>query len=892
MGVRSCLPTEVKQALEQGRLVLTGNERAARWLREAYDQEQHAAGLPRWSPANILAWEQWTRACWRQLQLAGATNAILLNGSQEQRLWRSIIQRTPEAASVVQSDRLAELAAEAWHRLCVYDARQQVGSLAVSAETQAMQQWARSFQSLCRREQLCSMAELELELTTHIRNGADVAPEGVALLGFDRCTPAQRRLLEALEQAGRVVAWLELASRQQRPAVLLQAPNEQAELQACAQWLRAKLAEAADQPLRIGLVVARLDERRAAVERAVLEELAPDANCVESTSQPLPAEFAVGVPLASTGLGHAALQLLTWMAGPLPLEQVSSLLRSAFVADGLREAELRAVWDAAVLRRTPRLRPELTLEDAALLLMTEEQLPGAAAAVRALLARRVQSAEPRGFADWAAWMHETLRLADWGAPVEDSEQYQVRRRWQSALDELAALELTTERVPYAEALDELQRIARRTIFTTESQGAVIQVMSPEQSAGCQFDALWFLGAGNQSWPLSPSNSPLLPWALQRACGMPGTNVAADAAEAQQIASRTLHCADEVVFSYAQRCEAGEQEASAALDGCACTEVAADDSDARAVVPLERLVDESPLHKLPDEVLPGGAQVLQAQAACGFRAFATYRLRSTEPAGSVLGLSDAERGTLVHQVLERFWRRVQSQQQLLALGLEGCAVEVARAVDEAMAPLLARQHSAWEQSYLAVERERLLLLVQHWLEQERLRSPFVVQQLEQRLPDVQIGPLRLSVRVDRVDQVEGGELLLDYKTGEANPKEWKGDRPDAPQLPLYAIAREQAPLAGVAFAQVRAGKDRALVGLTTGAMPGMKQAKDEMVLEQRVETWREVLTRLAQEFADGDARVQPKQYPDTCNGCAQRLVCRLQPLSLNDEPDDDEEEQDG
>ena len=30
--------------------------------------------------------------------------------------------------------------------------------------------------------------------------------------------------------------------------------------------------------------------------------------------------------------------------------------------------------------------------------------------------------------------------------------------------------------------------------------------------------------------------------------------------------------------------------------------------------------------------------------------------------------------------------------------------------------------------------------------------------------MQIGPLHLSLRMDRVDETEGGELLIDYKTG--------------------------------------------------------------------------------------------------------------------------------
>ena len=43
--------------------------------------------------------------------------------------------------------------------------------------------------------------------------------------------------------------------------------------------------------------------------------------------------------------------------------------------------------------------------------------------------------------------------------------------------------------------------------------------------------------------------------------------------------------------------------------------------------------------------------------------------------------------------------------------------------------------------------------------------------EKEFKDVRVGPLRLSVRMDRVDVVEGGEVLIDYKTGNASPNDW-------------------------------------------------------------------------------------------------------------------------
>jgi hypothetical protein len=155
-------------------------------------------------------------------------------------------------------------------------------------------------------------------------------------------------------------------------------------------------------------------------------------------------------------------------------------------------------------------------------------------------------------------------------------------------------------------------------------------------------------------------------------------------------------------------------------------------------------------------------------------------------------------------------------------------------------------------------------------------------------------LRLSLRVDRVDLIEApdgtpeGEILIDYKTGLAKPSDWLTDRPDAPQLPLYAVLANSPHLAAVAFALLRPGTEMTLKGFATQSsiLPsnGRMQAPS---LEAQVDEWRGVLTTLATAFYSGEAHVDPKKYPATCTHCAQRILCRLDPTSLNEDPDDEE-----
>ena len=217
---------------------------------------------------------------------------------------------------------------------------------------------------------------------------------------------------------------------------------------------------------------------------------------------------------------------------------------------------------------------------------------------------------------------------------------------------------------------------------------------------------------------------------------------------------------------------------------------------------------------------------------------------------------------------------------------------------------------WDEAYLLTQRERLQRLLERWLEVERARPAFTVMQKEQELRDVSVGPLQLQLRVDRIDLVDQAQVLIDYKTGAARSADWLGEKPDAPQLPLYAIVASRQgrelkgdgdpqdgsagiELGGVAFGSVRAGKGAQLHGFAAraGLLPGKLARMEAETFEGQVDRWREVLERLAEEFACGDARVSPKIYPGTCQHCGQRMLCRLD-ASLLEEMDDDDEAQDG
>jgi len=120
---------------------------------------------------------------------------------------------------------------------------------------------------------------------------------------------------------------------------------------------------------------------------------------------------------------------------------------------------------------------------------------------------------------------------------------------------------------------------------------------------------------------------------------------------------------------------------------------------------------------------------------------------------------------------------------------------------------------------------------------------------------------------------GSEIILDYKTGQVKSTVWETDRPDEPQLPLYC-ATSTRPISGAAFAMIRTG-ELAFRGITgNGAsLPGLKKMSvPPASFADLVADWRRILERLANDYRDGMAAVDPKQ--GACEHCGLTALCRI------------------
>lgn len=890
------VPEEIDQAFASGATIVAASARASRWLHREYALQQRRAGRRAWTTPPITDWETWLRQQWQAYALEQADPQLLLSSLQERSIWTRV--QREDAGQVVSPESIAALAESAYSLLSSYNAQAERNHAWIKSDAERFRQWAMNFDSECARRNWRPRAGLEQRLASTLR--ATELPGEILLVGFDRITPAQDILLNAIKAHGVRIRLVEPALAPSRTEYT-RALSLQEEIAACARWAR-RLVEQNPEG-RIGVLVPDLAPVRAEMERIFRRVLMPESNNI-FFSGPMPFEFSLGQPLSQVSLICAALLLLRWLHAPLREEELSWLFLSGFIASDTERNTL-AKLDAAN-RNSGTLSPEISLEQ----FLNGTRGSGLATLVHLDHARKMAETnriltEPRSTARWTDIAQLLLREAGWsGGATGGSFHFQAMRRWERALDELALLEFDGRRIPYDEFLHALESHAREIIFSPESHGAPVQIMGALEGSGQQFDALWFLGADDASWPPRGRSHPLLPNDVQHRHKMPYADPAHDLKLARAVTARIARSAPLLVFSYAARNRDGELRPSPLLppdaDWRDATSVASDPDDLQ----LETIEELSATIAWPKDLSPGGSEVLKDQAACPFRAFAVKRLHAEALNRRDWGLSAAERGNLLHKALERIWSpdsgALHSLDDLHTAIRQQRLAEILRtAIAHAFTKVeFAAGNDPWMRAYLESEKQRLYLRLTAWMKIEAERAPFDVVACEKKLENVNIGGLNLKLRADRIDHIEAsGSLLIDYKSGDVSPKDWALPRPNEPQLPLYAVFGNVENVRGALFARIRAGKKMGFTGAVEDARSQLlpsEGARSELVKHPYTtamrDAWQDALLKLADDFLRGEALVDPKHGAETCRYCPLPGLCRVaETRSIakdGDEADDD------
>ncbi|WP_233152923.1 PD-(D/E)XK nuclease family protein [Motiliproteus sp. MSK22-1] len=494
---------------------------------------------------------------------------------------------------------------------------------------------------------------------------------------------------------------------------------------------------------------------------------------------------------------------------------------------------------------------------------------------------------------WSQWLHGLLLSLGWpGDRTPNSLEYQQIEQWYELLSSFSRFDELTGKISLAEALKLLSKETQASIFQPKTTDSPVQILGPLEAAGLDFTHLWLMGLSDDCWPAPPSPNPLLPVTFQRQRKMPHATPERELEFAAQLTQNYLESAEIVIFSYPDMRDDQQLRPSALIShhsllsvdqiplktlsrvdsqGLSDSVICFDHQQQLPAIAQQQL-NTSPLELVDTGTAPavsereregirGGSALLKNQALCPFSAFAINRLNARPLESAAAGLSAADRGNMLHNALEILWRELKTsaalahktEQQLTRLIDQTCA--------KTLIPFKAKSPRWMGARFWSIEQRRLSSLLHNWLNVEKQRTDFKVIAIEQTLKS-ELGGLPLTLRIDRIDQLSDGSIvLIDYKTGESKPRNWCGERPKEPQLPLYAVSSRKQTSA-VSFAQINV-KATEFRGISSGEKPapGILPASQQRLelpedWPQLLDHWHSVLEALALDFMQGKTPVDP------------------------------------
>src|SRR5712691_4885039 len=835
---------ELFQSLAEGHAaritVVTPNPRLSRVLTAEFDSFQVAKGLTVWEAPDILPFGAFVERLWEDALYSelGDKLPLLLTPAQEQQLWEQI----REGSDLLILPQAAAQCREAWRLLHQW----RVGAGRGNEDASAFTSWSHTYEIRTEGDiDAARLPDLVAGLLDKLKK-----PKLLVAYAFDVVPPQTAEFLRHFE-------FVEIKPEAVPGSSFRTSfASAKEELETAAKWARARLEEGR---ARIGVVVHQLETRRKEVVRVFSRVMQPGYHLPGAEKTPLPFNVSLGEPLSNYPLVDAALTLLEVSFHPIDFPSASRLIRSPFLAGAETEMARRATLDVRLRRNL-----EATVGLAKLIAFTEP-CPLLRQALEKVFAL-VGEAGEKTPSEWARHFSALLEAA--GFPGErplDSEEFQTRAKWHEVLGEFAKLDRISKSMKETKAFSILKKLCADTPFQPESGDAPIQVLGILESAGLRFDCLWVSGLTDEAWPLAARPNPFIPIALQKKAGIPQASAEGSLALDRRITEEWASSAEEVVFSWPEKEEDRDLAPSPLILTFSRTSLSVPDYPRyRDLLFASKKLESFEDSKAPPvqvKQVRGGARVLADQAACPFRAFARWRLAAEELEEPAPVLDARKRGSLLHHLMKHLWSRVKTSQNLRH-DLDPAIAEAAAA---------AVKELGLEGRFAELERERLARLAREWLEVEKKRSGFQVIFIEQR-QTINVAGLELSGRIDRMDRLEkGGHALIDYKTGQATRQAWLGERPDDPQLPLYAVSAPEQ-IAAVAFARLNPG-EMAFRGFSKekNILPKVELYRDWRGL---LDQWRKETRDLGAAFAAGDARVDPKYALKTCRLCDLQPLCRV------------------
>jgi len=877
-------------------LVLTAHSRLASWLLLDHNRQQKQKKV--WETPNILSLSGWLKKVW----LETWPEKFLLSKIQSENLWKKIIKDDfyLKELTILHKEAAADQAVKAYALLKQYKIPLEKNNFHETVETLSFSKWVENFEKQLLQWNAIDESRLMDEVSKSIDENKINLPSTITFKGFKNKTPQFQHLLDSLERKN-VKTYLDLPDTintkiktiYENTNISVQNYEDKTkEVTTCARWIRKNY-----QPgKRFGIIVPDLKNYRSLLQRELAAELCPESIHPEKKME-LPFNISLGLPLSEIASINLILQILRTPTPEIPAGKFYSIIKNpVFHLEKIMSLEIETK-----MRKQRKYSININKFPLDLYKENSPQIFNFVTAWKNWISKKNSFLPSK----WAESITEVLINMDWpGEEIKLTEkENHIFESWKKCLDQLTSLNSILGRIQKIEAVEHLICITERCFFPEKSKDHLIQVIKLSESRGMKFDHTWVVGCHFESLPSTPEPNTLIPLEYRKKHNLPHSNAKWELENSEQLLDNILHNSPDVVLSYPS------QDGDTILEPSPIIKIFPKANG--YILPSSRIKDQitntanmeifkeiSYLPLIEEEKTrfemglgKGGANLLKYQADCPFQSFARIRLHALNREIPDTDFDSLLRGKLIHRILEIFWKKVRTRTELANLyKTEKLSALLSHTIQHAMKEIFKEIPN--QTKFLELEKSRNFKLLFEWLTKfELARDDFSVMEQEKKI-EIKLDGLSLSLRVDRIDHTtDNKQILIDYKTGNANPGEWFTERLLSPQLPLYSNVIS--PM-GVYFAQTKKGEmgmkgiqyleneDSSIKFIKMKKPNKFSKIIGDPTWENLLAYWKNKTIYLANEFLSGRLSIKPTLKQNTCKNCDLKSFCRIWELEHDTE----------
>ena len=437
----------------------------------------------------------------------------------------------------------------------------------------------------------------------------------------------------------------------------------------------------------------------------------------------------------------------------------------------------------------------------------------------------------------------------------------------------AQLQSEKKPIPLFKAWLFLEDMIEETTLSLERSQSPIQILGMLETTGLDFTDLWICGMEHENFPSAVSANLLLPSKTRREYGLPRSSPQQELDFAQARINSWLASSENTIFSFARDTEISKDNSLTTLLSKQNTVV--HEPIARKTInpffsshgiEMERYTDEHG-NSIQEPLLKGGTRRLSVHQECNFKSFAEFQLKLRPIEEVPLLTGPLERGTMLHEILHALRSEKESTADYLEITSDSIRLFCQKIVGT---------HDQLPDSFRKAEINRLSAIIESFLELERSRLPFKTMALEKKFI-LELDDIQIEIRVDRIDSVEKGMFVFDYKSSNRSISQGSIATPRDLQLPAYSLIEGK--VNGVFYVNLTSEGPN-ISGVSQDPLSDTENSDIKTHIPQRGwikqrEEWRTTIKAIGESIKRGDAIVGGGARE--CEDCSFKGLCRIQEL---------------